>query len=270
LKFVLTALGNWYEGWNLTQSAVAEADKLTFWGFLMPDHYMWGGEMGSDSTLDSWVALTYLAAKTNQIRLGTLVSPIPFRPPGLLAKVVSTLDVVSGGRAILGVGAGWSQAEFEGFSEWSEPRIRVDKTREGVELILRLWKEKKADFNGKYYRSRKAILEPKPIQKPHPPLLFAGFGPRMLRLAGRYADICLIPPVGWTELTRHNMRSIVEQEAVRLSRADKISFASAFFKKLVQARDTRRRNTKLKSRKRMSRETSTFSSLFQSGNMWSP
>jgi len=148
-----------------------------------------------------------------------------------LAKVVSTLDVVSGGRAILGVGAGWSQAEFEGFSEWSEPRIRVDKTREGVELILRLWKEKKVDFDGKYYRSRKAILEPKPIQKPHPPLLFAGFGPRMLRLAGRYADICLIPPVGWTELTRHNMRSIVEQEAVRLSRADKISFASALLQK---------------------------------------
>jgi alkanesulfonate monooxygenase SsuD/methylene tetrahydromethanopterin reductase-like flavin-dependent oxidoreductase (luciferase family) len=73
-----------------------------------------------------------LAAKTEKIRLGTLVTPIPFRPPSMLAKMVSTLDVISNGRTVFGIGAGWSQTEFEGYSSWDEPKIRVDKTIEGL------------------------------------------------------------------------------------------------------------------------------------------
>ena len=89
--------------------------------------------MGGDSTLDTWISLAYLASKTENIRLGTLVTPIPFRSPSILAKMISTLDTISQGRVVLGVGAGWSQAEFEGYSEWNEPKIRVDKTEEGLE-----------------------------------------------------------------------------------------------------------------------------------------
>ena len=79
---------------------------------VIPDHYMWGESRGGDSSLESWVALTYLVGKTQRLKLGTLVTPIPFRPPGILAKMVSTLDVISSGRAVLGVGVGWSQTEF--------------------------------------------------------------------------------------------------------------------------------------------------------------
>lgn len=198
MKFFLSGLGNWFADLALIQDAVLEADRLGFDGAVIPDHYMWGEiewhkRPDSNSTLESWIMLTYLAAKTDSIRLGTLVTPIPFRSPSMLAKMISTLDILSKGRVVMGVGAGWSQVEFEGYSEWNEPKIRVDKTKEGLELMIKLWTQKKVTFEGKYYRAKDAVLEPKPIQKPHPQLLFGGRGDRMLKLAGRYADICYIP-----------------------------------------------------------------------------
>ena len=227
MRFILSGLGNWYSGWSLTDQAVQLADNLGFWGAVIPDHYMWAeayGQPQKDSTLESWIALTYIAAKTQNIKLGTIVTPIPFRPPAILAKMVATMDVLSSGRAILGVGAGWSQTEFEGYSTWDDPKTRVDKTREGVELILQLWQKPEVDFKGKYYQAKGAILDPKPVQKPHPPLMFGGVGTRMLRLAGQYSDICHIPP--WIHVSMEKARSIVKQEARRFHREDKIAFAA--------------------------------------------
>jgi len=227
LRFILSGLGNWYNGWSLTDQAVQLADKLGFWGAVIPDHYMWAeayGQQQKDSTVESWVALTYLAAKTQKVKLGTIVTPIPFRPPAMLAKMVSTMDVLSSGRAVLGVGAGWSQTEFEGYSTWDDPKTRVDKTQEGVELILQLWEKPQVDFKGKYYHAMGAILDPKPVQKPHPPLMFGGVGTRMLRLAGQYADICHVPP--WVHVPTEKARLIVKQEARRFHREDKIEFAA--------------------------------------------
>jgi len=227
LRFILSGLGNWYNGWGLTDQAVQLADKLGFWGAVIPDHYMWAeayGQPQKDSTLESWIALTYLAAKTQKIKLGTIVTPIPFRPPAMLAKMVATMDVLSSGRAILGVGAGWSQTEFEGYSTWDDSKTRVDKTQEGVELILQLWQKPQVDFKGKFYHAKGAILDPKPIQKPHPPLMFGGVGTRMLQLAGQYSDICHIPP--WVHVSTEKARSIVKQEARRFHREDKIVFAA--------------------------------------------
>jgi alkanesulfonate monooxygenase SsuD/methylene tetrahydromethanopterin reductase-like flavin-dependent oxidoreductase (luciferase family) len=198
VKFFLSGLGNWFVDLELIQDAVLEADRLGFDGAVIPDHYMWGEtewlkRPDSNSTLESWITLTYLAAKTNNIRLGTLVTPIPFRSPSMLAKMTSTLDILSKGRVVVGVGAGWSQVEFEGYSEWNEPKVRVDKTKEGLELMIKLWTQKKVTFEGKYYRVKDAVLDPKPLQKPHPQLLFGGQGDRMLQLAGCFADICYIP-----------------------------------------------------------------------------
>ena len=226
MRFILSGLGNWYNGWSLTDQAVQLADKLGFWGAVIPDHYMWAeafGQPQKDSTVESWVALTYLAAKTQKIKLGTIVTPIPFRPPAMLAKMVATMDVLSSGRAVLGVGAGWSQTEFEGYSTWDNSKTRVEKTQEGVDLILQLWEKPEVDFKGKYYHAKGAILDPKPVQKPHPPLMFGGVGTKMLRLAGRYADICHIPP--WVQVPMEKARLIVKQEARRFHREDKIAFA---------------------------------------------
>jgi len=177
---------------------------------------------GNNATIETWVMLSYLAGKTKQIRLGTLVTPIPFRSPGILAKMVSTLDVLSNGRVVLGVGAGWSKEEFEGYSEWDEPKVRVDKTKEGLELMIKLWTQDTVTFEGKYYRAKTAVLEPKPVQKPYPQLLFGGRGDRMLKLAGRYADICYI--MSQTPEYYEEMKDKVLRAAERANRADKIAF----------------------------------------------
>ena len=223
----MSGLGNTYGNLETIKSAVIEADRLGFDGALMPDHYMWGEMMGhrmpnAYSTLETWVTLTYLAAKTERIRLGTLVTPIPFRPPGVLAKMLSTLDILSNGRVVLGVGAGWSQVEFDGYSVWDEPRVRVDKTEEGLELMIRLWTEDEVNFKGKYYEAKGAVLEPKPVQKPYPQLLFGGRGDRMLRLAGRHADICYIMTMGGESFEEGKAK--VLRAAERAGRADKVAF----------------------------------------------
>jgi len=223
VKFIVAGGLNMFANWKQIQTAAVEADQLGYWGFVLPDHYMWGSDRGGDSTFETWTALTYLAAKTEKIRLGTLVTPIPFRPPGMLAKTVSTLDLLSNGRTILGVGAGWSQTEFEGYSEWNSNKIRVDKTMEGLDLILKLWTQERVDFKGKFYHAKGAVLDPKPVQKPHPPLLFGGIGPRMLRMAGEYADICMIP--AFPNVDNPKSRKIVMDEAHRRQRAGKISMA---------------------------------------------
>lgn len=232
MKFFLSGLGNWYSDLALIREAIVEADRVGFDGALMPDHYMWGDvewlrRPDTNVTLETWVTLTYLAAKTDRIRLGTLVTPIPFRPPGMLAKMLATLDVLSNGRVVLGVGAGWSQPEFEGYSEWNEPKVRVDKTREGIELMIKLWTQDNVTFRGRYYRAKDAVLKPKPIQKPYPQLLFGGRGDRMLRLAGRYADICYIPRFrgaeGYQERYKE-AKDIVLRAAEEVNRVDKIAF----------------------------------------------
>ncbi|MFQ6011700.1 MAG: LLM class flavin-dependent oxidoreductase, partial [Nitrososphaerales archaeon] len=190
MKFVLGGMGNMFDELPHILEGATEADKHGFDTILIPDHYMWGRKDAQSSTLESWITLSFLAAKTENLRLGTLVTPIPFRPPAMLAKMISTLDHLSNGRVTLGVGAGWSQSEFEGYSEWSSNKTRVDKTQEGLELITRLWKDDVVNFDGKFYKAKGAELKPKPVQKPFPKLLFGTNSPRMLKLAGQYANIC--------------------------------------------------------------------------------
>ncbi len=226
MEFFLGGLGNLAVNLDRITECVIEADRLGFNGALMPDHYMWGEMRGHQmpnaySTLETWVTLTYLAGKTEKISLGTLVTPLPFRPPGILAKMISTLDIASGGRVILGVGAGWSQDEFEAYSTWGNTKYRVDKTVEGLKLMVELWTKDNVNFNGKFYHAKDAVLDPKPVQKPYPRLLFGSQGDRMLRLTGRYGEICFIPP--WAG----NVTSIKEtvlDSAKKYGRTEKIRF----------------------------------------------
>jgi len=227
IKFILGGLGNWYNDYPLTEKAVIEADKHDFDGAIFPDHYMWGElpwhkRPDSNRTLDTWITISHLLGKTEKIKIGTLVTPIPFRPPGMLAKMISTADVLSGGRTIVGVGAGWSQIEFEGYSEWNSAKVRVDKTYEGLDLIIQLWTKDKVDFDGKYYQAKGAILDPKPLQKPYPKILFGSRGTRMLKLAGQYANICFIPP--WPGANPDEMKEIVLEAARIHNRTQELEF----------------------------------------------
>lgn len=161
------------------------AEQAGFYAFLSWDHYMLPD---GPETLDAWSILSYLAGQTSVIKLGTAVTPIPFRPPAQLAKIVASVDHLSGGRTILGVGAGWHQPEFDGFSSWGSPGERVTRTSEALDLITRLWTGEKISFEGKNYNSEGAVISPVPTQKPYPPMWFGVRGPRMLDLASRYAD----------------------------------------------------------------------------------
>lgn len=226
---MIGGLGNWFNDYTSVKNTVIEADKYDFEGALMPDHYMWGDRGGRMSrpdnfrTVDTWITLSYLAGKTNHIKMGTLVTPIPFRPPGMMAKMVSTLDNITDGRVIFGVGAGWSRDEFDGFSNWASDKVRVDQTKEGLELMLKLWTDDKVTFEGEYYRATNAVVDPKPVQKPHPPLLFGGTGNRMLAMAGRYGDIVFVPP--WGEPAEYETRrERVKTFAKKYNRLNKVNF----------------------------------------------
>ncbi len=229
MKFFLGGLGNLYANMETITEAVIEADRLGFHGALMPDHYLWGEMRGhrmpnAYSTLETWVTLTYLAGKTENISLGTLVTPLPFRPPAMLAKMLSTLDILSGGRVILGVGAGWSKDEFDGYSTWGGNKYRVDKTIEGLKLMVELWTRDVVDFKGEFYEAKGAVLDPKPVQKPYPRLLFGSQGDRMLGLTGRYGNICFIPP--WAGERSDSMKAKVLEAAEEAGRAGEIEFMS--------------------------------------------
>ena len=185
------------------------AEQAGFYAFLSWDHYMLPD---GPETLDAWSILGYLAGQTKTIKLGTVVTPIPFRPPAQLAKIVASVDHLSGGRTILGVGAGWHQPEFDGFSNWGTPGQRVTRTSEALELITRLWTGEKVSFEGKAYNSDGAIISPVPTQKPFPPMWFGVRGPRMLDLAAQYAD-AWIPTNISPELYEDGLKKLREKRS---------------------------------------------------------
>lgn len=177
---------------KLAERMAVEAEERGINGIFIWDHYMLPD---GNRTLDAYVLLSYLAAKTEWIKLGTCVTPLTFRNPAMLAKIVATLDVLSEGRTIVGVGAGWYRPEFEAYSEWNDAGVRVRKTREALELMTQLWTKVVVDFKGEFYSTKGAVLEPKPIQTPYPPLWFGTTGKMMLKLTARYGS-GWITPVG--------------------------------------------------------------------------
>ena len=144
--------------------------------------------------LECWTTLSALAAETSRIRLTPLVLANTYRPPPLLAKMAATLDVISQGRLELGIGAGGAEDDHRA-SGYAYPPIqtRVDMLEESVDMIKRLWQEPKLNYQGKHYALQGATVDPRPVQKPHPPILIGGHGERyLMRAAARHADICNI------------------------------------------------------------------------------
>ena len=201
-----------------------KAEELGYDSFFISDHYMTPFSPDWYETYEALAFLSYLAAKTNRIRLGTCVTPIPFRPPAMLAKIVSTIDVLSHGRIILGVGAGWVKGEFEAYSRWDDGKVRVEKTEEGLRLIMKLWIEEEVNFEGNYYRAKEAVLKPKPVQKPHPPLWFGAYREQMLRLTAKYGD-GWIPWVRTTPEEYEEKARKIREYAKTLNREREITYA---------------------------------------------
>lgn len=166
------------------------AESAGFESFVRSDHWLsLEGDWHAHAT-DAWTTLGGLARETGKIRLGTMVTPITFRSPIALAKAVNTVDEMSGGRIELGIGAGWFAPEHERFGITFPPLgQRYDMLEEQLQVLMGLWSRPSFDFEGRYYRLRDAVCEPKPVQKPHPPVVLGGGGkPRLLSLTARFGD----------------------------------------------------------------------------------
>jgi F420-dependent oxidoreductase-like protein len=179
------------EGYARAARAAEERGLYSFW---VMDHFWQINGLGppEEPMLESYSALAYAAALTNRVTLGALVTGAPYRPPGLLIKEVTTLDVLSGGRAVLGIGAGWNQDEARGlglpFAPLSE---RYEMLEETLQIAHQMWTGDQVPFQGKHFRLRRPLNSPEPISRPHPPILVGGNGEKKtLRLVARYADAC--------------------------------------------------------------------------------
>jgi alkanesulfonate monooxygenase SsuD/methylene tetrahydromethanopterin reductase-like flavin-dependent oxidoreductase (luciferase family) len=171
---------------KIIERLALSADNLGYDSFLVTDHFLLPD---TNDHIDVWSFLPYLAAKTQTIRLGTVVTPIPLRQPAILAKAISTVDNLSNGRVILGAGFGWFKPEFDGFSKWFENKDRIAFTEEAIQLMLRLWAEHNpVNFEGRFVSAKGAVIEPKPVQKPHPPIWFGGHLSQSLRMVGQYGE----------------------------------------------------------------------------------
>ena len=154
------------------------------------DHFIASGAGNEHWYFEGWTALAGLAMATSRVELGVLVSGNTYRPPALLAKEAVTVDHISGGRLLLGLGAGWFEAEHRAYGfPFPSPGERVDRFREAVELIAALQREERASYDGRYYRLEEAPFEPKPVRAGGIPLVVGTGGERMLRIVARYADV---------------------------------------------------------------------------------
>lgn len=195
------------------------ADQLGFHWASVFDHFMpIAGADVEGPCLEGMVALTALATQTSRLRIGTLVLGVTYRHPAVLANMAATLDIVSGGRLELGLGAAWFQGEHEAYGiTFPPPAERIRRLREALKVIKLLWTEHKANFDGRYYTLKDALCEPKPLQKPRPPLWVGGMGEQLtLRVVAEEADgwnAFMLPP----DAFQHKL-DILAQHCARVGR----------------------------------------------------
>jgi alkanesulfonate monooxygenase len=146
--------------------------------------------------LEAYTALGFLAAHTSRVKLMTVVTAVVYRDPGLLAKMVSTLDVLSGGRAWLGIGAAWNEEEARGLGLLFPPRgERFERLEEALQICLQMWSDDDGPYHGRHYHLERTLNSPQPLTRPHPPILIGGSGEKKtLRLVARYAQACNLFP----------------------------------------------------------------------------
>ena len=218
-------LVNYFTTWEQTLSTIKLLDAGPWYSLWFSDHFLPpfpGAGLESGAALESWSMITATAAVTERLRLGILVTGNIYRNPALLAKMASTVDQISNGRLILGIGAGWFQQEHEAFGwEFASVKERCDRHEEAVELIKMLFTaDGPIDYTGQYYKLKKAYFSPPCTQKPHVPIMVGGNGEkRTLRTLVRFGDIANIDinPPGSPEMFKHKM-DVIEHHCEELGR----------------------------------------------------
>jgi F420-dependent oxidoreductase-like protein len=170
------------------------ADRAGFYSFWVMDHFFQIRGVGpaEHEMLEGYSALSYAAALSKQMKLGTMVTGVTYRQPGILVKTVTTLDVLSGGRAYLGIGAAWNEEEHAGLGVPFPPVAeRFRRLEETLQIARQMWSSNEQPYNGRYYQLARPLNSPQSVQRPHPPILIGGGGEqKTLRLVAQYADAC--------------------------------------------------------------------------------
>ncbi len=175
----------------IRQSAQVAEQSGASW-FSVMDHYfqMEHFQTAHDPMLEGYTTLGFLAGVTERMKLGTIVTGVTYRHPALLAKIVTTLDVLSGGRAFLGLGAAWYEREHLALGVPYPPiSERFERLEEALQIALQMWSDDEGPYDGKHYQLAETISQPRTIQRPHPPIVIGGSGERKtLRMVAQYAD----------------------------------------------------------------------------------
>lgn len=217
MRFALMIEPNQDLSWELNLAIAQRAEAAGFETLYRSDHYeSFPGPDGKRST-DAWATIAALVRETTTLRHGTMVSPVTFRHPGNLAKVVATIDEISGGRVELGIGAGWQIAEHHRHGlEFPDKRDRIEMMEEQFQIVSGLWTEDDGwSFEGKHYRVEDSRYGPRPVQQPRPPLIMGTKGAdRGLRTAAKWADhlnLYTLDPAGAAERFSRFKTICVEQ-----------------------------------------------------------
>jgi F420-dependent oxidoreductase-like protein len=180
-------------GANLARIARA-ADDAGYSSIWLMDHFFQIGQVGPahHEMLEAYTTLGYLAGHTTNARLGTMVTGVTYRHPGILAKQVTTLDVISGGRAYLGIGAAWFEREHKAMGVPFPPlKERFQRLEEALQICLQMWSDNDGAFEGRHYQLAETLNSPQSLSRPHPPILIGGSGEKKtLRFVAKYADAC--------------------------------------------------------------------------------
>ena len=180
-----------------TFGLIAErAEQAGMYSFWVMDHFFQIRSVGpaENEMLEGYTALAFAAGRTSRIKLGTMVTGVTYRHPGILIKTVTTLDVLSQGRAYLGIGAAWNEQEHRGLGVPFPPLAeRFERLEETLQIAHQMWAGNEEPYEGRHYHLERPLNSPQPVQKPHPPILIGGTGERKtLRLVAQYADACNI------------------------------------------------------------------------------
>ncbi|MDR9431801.1 MAG: LLM class flavin-dependent oxidoreductase [Natronomonas sp.] len=155
-------------------------------GLWAPDHFMLGPKA---EEYEVWTLLSALSERTDDVDIGPLVGSVTYRNPALLAKMATSVDILSEGRLQLGLGAGWHEAEHQAYGfDFPDIGTRIEMLEEAVEIVKRMFTDEHPTYEGRHFRIDGALNNPKPVSEPHPPIVIGGAGPRMLRLIARHAD----------------------------------------------------------------------------------
>ena len=188
-KMELSSIDDPQDKWAKAVEVAVLAEDLGYDSLWWYDHFHNVPRPAHETVLECWTTVAAISQRTSRIALGQMVGCNSYRNPALLAKITSTVDVISGGRLFWGIGAGWYEHEYHGYGyEFPAPKVRIGMLREAVEIVKAMWTQPDVTYEGEHYRLDGAQCDPKPLQDPHPPILIGGGGEQLtLRVVARHA-----------------------------------------------------------------------------------